>query len=369
MGAMDTSPGAAPAVPRIASIEGLRGLLALWVLFSHVTSAAGYGEDWEGLPRILYVGTHAVNAFIIVSGFVIFYLLDTARESYPRFLWRRAMRLYPVYLVCLLASAALLPLTIRAHAGAPFPHPHNTYLVAIAEASLERLPEHLLAHVAMVHAAIPAWRLPHTNYAILTQGWSLSLEWQFYVLAPAILWLLRRHRWTALGMIALAAAASLSPYGGQGFLPRHVGGFALGIACYFVWRRGLVEGLPLLLPAGVALAFLLTGDPAAVIWSAVFLATIAPASSGAAPLNAALQSAPLMTLGRWSYSVYLSHTMVLVIAMLALGLVGAPALGQVAYFVLLLALTVAGTLALSAFLYRRIELPCIRFGRRARAPG
>ncbi len=361
---MADTTGAAPAVPRIASIEGLRGILALWVLFSHVVSAAGLGEDWTGLARVLYVGTHAVDAFIIVSGFVIFYLLDTAREGYGRFLARRALRLYPVYLIALLVSAALLPATIAAYRAAPFPHPHNDYLVAIAEASWERLPAHMAAHLTMLHAMVPAWRLPHTNYAILTQGWSLSLEWQFYVLAPALLWALLRGRTTALAAIALASALSLVPHGGQGFLPHHVGGFATGIACYVVWRSQPRLDWPLLLPAGVALAFLVTRDPALVVWSAVFLATLAPASLGAAAVNRVLQSRPLLTLGRWSYSIYLVHTIVLVPALVVLTAGGAAVLGRWGFLALLLALTLAGTLVLAALLYRFVEAPCIAFGRR-----
>ncbi len=361
---MADTTGAAPAAPRIASIEGLRGILALWVLFSHVVSAAGLGDDWTGLARVLYVGTHAVDAFVIVSGFVIFYLLDTAKEGYGRFLARRALRLYPVYLIALLVSAALLPATIAAYRAAPFPHPHNDYLVAIAEASWERLPAHMAAHLTMLHAMVPAWRLPHTNYAILTQGWSLSLEWQFYVLAPALLWALLRSRWTALAAIALACLLSLVPHGGQGFLPHHVGGFATGIACYFVWRSQPRLGWPLLLPAGVALAFLVTESPALVVWSAVFLATLAPASLGAPALHAVLQSRPLLTLGRWSYSIYLVHTIVLVPALALLTAGGAAALGPWGFLALLLALTLAGTLVLAALLYRYVEAPCIAFGRR-----
>lgn len=361
---MADSTGAAPAVPRLASIEGLRGILALWVMASHVISASGLGADWTGLARVLYVGTHAVDAFVIVSGFVIFYLLDTAREGYGRFLVRRGLRLYPVYLIALLASAALLPMTIGAYRAAPFPHPHSDYVVAIAEASWDRLPEHLAAHLAMAHALVPAWRLPHTNYAILTQGWSLSLEWQFYVLAPALFWALTRGAAAALAAIALAAALSLVPLGGQGFLPRHVSGFAIGIACYFLWRRQPRMDWPLLLPAGVALAFLVTRDPALVVWSAVFLATLAPASLGAGTLNAVLQSRPLLTLGRWSYSIYLVHTIVLVPALMLLTAGGAAALGRWGFLALLLALTLGGSLAMAALLYRFVEAPCIAFGRR-----
>lgn len=355
------------AVARVPGIEGLRGILALWVLFSHTVTASGLGEDWRGPFRVLYVGTHAVDAFIIVSGFVIFFLLDTARETPGVFLWRRALRLYPVYLVCLLVSAALLPMQLRVYGEAPFPHPHTDYLVRIVEASLAQLPQHLAAHLLMLHSAIPPSILPHANYAILHPGWSLSLEWQFYLIAPLLFALLLRGTATALLVIGGACAAHFLLAGPQGFLPRHVPEFALGIACYLLWRRGLAPSWPLLLPAGVALAYLTTHDPAVVVWMAVFLAALAPRAVGAAALNGALQVAPLQTLGRWSYAIYLSHTIVLVVAMDALRRAGVPAAGQWAYFAVLLGTTLAGTLLVSALLHRFVEAPGIALGRRAAA--
>jgi peptidoglycan/LPS O-acetylase OafA/YrhL len=359
---------AAPlSVDRVRGIEGLRGVLALWVLFSHTVTAAGLGEDWRGPFRVLYVGTHAVDAFIIVSGFVIFFLLDTARERAWVFLLRRALRLYPVYLVCLLAAAALLPMQLRVYGEAPFPHPHTSYLVAIMEASIAQLPLHLAAHLGMVHSAIPPSLLPHANYAILHPGWSLSLEWQFYLLAPLLLSMLLRGGAAALTVMGGACAAHFLLAGPQGFLPRHVPEFALGIACYMVWRRRPSLSWPLLLPAGTALAYLTTHDPAVVVWTAVFLAALAPRTAGAATLNGVLQAAPLQALGRWSYAVYLSHTVVLVVAMDALRMAGLPALGQWAYFAALLAATLGGTLVVSAALHRGVEAPCIALGRRMAA--
>jgi peptidoglycan/LPS O-acetylase OafA/YrhL len=171
-------------IGKIQSIEGLRGILALWVVLSHTLAAAGLGTHWRGPFAVLAVGGNAVDVFIIVSGFVIFYLLDTAHEGYVRFIWRRALRLYPVYLVCLLASLLVLPAAVQAFAAAPWPHPLNASRVQIAHNTMAFLPQQIAAHLAMVHSLIPDSLLPNANYAILGQAWSLSLEWQFYVLAP-----------------------------------------------------------------------------------------------------------------------------------------------------------------------------------------
>src|SRR5689334_14475157 len=93
---------------RIHELEGLRGLLAMWVFFSHIIAISGY--EWASFRQPLQAvvtGSNAVDVFIILSGFVICMLLDGRRESYGRFVWRRFLRLYPIYFMCLLFAVAL----------------------------------------------------------------------------------------------------------------------------------------------------------------------------------------------------------------------------------------------------------------------
>jgi peptidoglycan/LPS O-acetylase OafA/YrhL len=354
-------------MPRLPALEGLRGLLALWVLFSHVTTAAGLGEAWRGPFRILYVGTHAVDGFIILSGFVIAGLIVERRESYPRFVLRRALRLYPAFLVCLALAVALLPLAIRMHAEVPFPHPHNAFLVRILEVSAQRLPEHIAAHLTLLHAALPHSVLPLANYAILHPAWSVSLEWQFYLLAPLVLWGLTRGRWAALAVIAAAWGANGLLAGPQGFLPRHVPEFAVGIASFFLWRVRPSLAHPLLPLVAAAVTWFATKSPAMTLWALVFGALLCPGAMGAGGVLRALTLRPMLAIGRWSYSVYLVHTLVITLALAALQALGAAALGQWPFFALLLALTLAGSLVASAALYRFVEAPAIALGRRPRS--
>ncbi len=84
---------------RIRAFESLRGLLALWVVAYHAALTAGmHAESWRFPLNLLGKGEYAVDIFIILSGFVIFALLDNSRETYGVFLIRRAFRLYPIYL-------------------------------------------------------------------------------------------------------------------------------------------------------------------------------------------------------------------------------------------------------------------------------
>lgn len=353
---------------KIACIEGLRGVLALWVLFGHALAAAGLGAGWRGPFAVIAAGGHAVDVFIIISGFVIFYLIDTARETYGRFIWRRVLRLYPAYLVCLAAAALVLPLSVTTYANSPWPHGLNENRVMVALSGIAHFPEHLGLHLLMLHSLVPDSVLPYSSYAILGTAWSLSLEWQFYVLAPPLFFLLLRGPFTALAVIALACAAHFLIAGQEGMLPRHIPMFALGIASYYVWQSWSrsMPAWPLLVVAGAALAYLLTHTPAIVIWTAVFLAATQPTALFARPLLAILESPPLLAAGRWSYSVYLSHPVLLVLNVAVLRRIGAEHLGQWAFFGILLTLTVATTVAASALLYRYVEAPVIALGRRPR---
>jgi peptidoglycan/LPS O-acetylase OafA/YrhL len=88
---------------RIPALDSLRGVLALVVVVHHVLLLGG----WPNLPASADV---AVLAFFVMSGLV----LARAYDGRPvAFLARRAVRLWPTYGVCMLASfvVAGLPLS------------------------------------------------------------------------------------------------------------------------------------------------------------------------------------------------------------------------------------------------------------------
>lgn len=348
-------------VARIEPLEGLRGLLALWVVLAHVLALAGLGIGWRGPFKLLTNGTHAVDVFIILSGFVIFLLIDRQQESYGRFIWRRFWRLFPSYAACGALMIALTPVIVPALRAWPIEHPLNASRLQIMQDTIERLGAHVAAHLPMLHALIPPAVLPNSAYAILGQAWSISLEWQFYLLAPAVFAALRGGALRLAIAIGLAAAAHFAVPAWEGFLPRHIPYFAIGIASYFLLARPERPAIPDLPVIAAAIAYFATHDVALVLWAAVFAAIYCPGARGAALLNAFLSASPVRWLGKVSYSVYLFHAIAMYLALMIVGRFGNPT-ASVTTFLMLLAITVAVTLAGSALLYRFLEAPGIRLG-------
>lgn len=173
-------PGAGPAAShaaaaRMPSLDGLRGVAILLVVLSHL--AAGYEATHQN-EWILHAGGPGVDTFFVLSGFLITTLLcnehrRTGRIAIGRFVVRRALRIFPAayafFLVVAMASAAgWIQL--------------NRYDLAAA------------LTYTMNFDASPAWWLGHT--------WTLSVEEQFYLVWPLILYLARPARGA---MVAFAA--------------------------------------------------------------------------------------------------------------------------------------------------------------------
>jgi peptidoglycan/LPS O-acetylase OafA/YrhL len=181
-------------------VDGLRGYAALYVLVLHCMMWAGW---WPGIlpdPKI------AVDVFMIVSGFLMVYHWNSReygsglnRKTVGRFLMKRFLRIAPLYY--LVVAVAYL-----------FAWPYTAGIGFLAQQS-GRLPirydqlaawhdfylANLLAHLTFLFGATiqyDHWMLP---------DWSISLEMQFYLAFPFLLWALRKwgYLWVALACIPL----------------------------------------------------------------------------------------------------------------------------------------------------------------------
>jgi peptidoglycan/LPS O-acetylase OafA/YrhL len=355
---------------RIVELESLRGLMALWVILAHLLTVAGFNPgSWSGPLKLIGRGIEAVDVFIILSGFVIWALLDREGESYRAFIVRRLLRLYPVYLVCLVAAILTAPLAVSALKSLPWDSVHNAGRVSIFADSFAYFPAQLSAHLVMLHGLLPESVLPSSPYAFIGQAWSISLEWQFYLVAPVLFWCNTRYRSALpvlLGCVALMGFYTVNWLPSS--LPPKLWLFVVGMGSYALWKHA--DRIP-----ARAYVFLLSGcvmavickSPALLIWACVLSALIAAqqgSSSGAArALLGVLQSGPMRHVGKISYSLYLSHMVVLYLVLFALSPY-ARALGQGLHFAVLAGCVLCLSFVLSDVLHRYVEQPGIRLGKR-----
>ena len=229
---------------KLLEFEGLRGWLAWWVVVGHSLDESGWSASF--LPTIgkLFMGQmFAVRIFIILSGFVITLLLDRQNRPYREFIATRAFRIFPLYYVLLVFGACLLP-WLRGFYGDYIAHLGNPSHLQHLYASWASHAEHWRAHLAVcftgLHGAVPQDWLPHAQSAFVSQAWSISLEWQFYLVAP-LLWLaLKNRRGLLLLGVGFYAVLGLRHHFTLGawasFLPQSLEFFAIGSVSYFAYK-------------------------------------------------------------------------------------------------------------------------------------
>jgi peptidoglycan/LPS O-acetylase OafA/YrhL len=237
----------------------LRFSLAVLVVVHHTRVLGGFGSD----PVLRFargqadLGVFAVAGFFTISGFLV--TRSAERSSTARYLWHRALRVFPAFWVCLLVIALVfgpffwlhLHGTLAGYAettdGSPLGYVANNVLLLINQTRID----HLLA----------------TNpYPSAVNGslWTLAYEFSWYLVVALIAALgLLRRRILILGLIAflvvvyLLAADPLQtiPILGYALSSRFGLAFSLGMAAY-LWR----ERIPLddRLAAIAAVVFVVT---------------------------------------------------------------------------------------------------------------
>lgn len=307
-----------------ASLDGLRGLLAVWVLMSHAT------QFTAGPELIINRGGIAVDMFMFVSGFLMVWTVSARshRESpdclptWKKFWIRRFLRIAPLYYFSLIFSWVFSKefnvLLIDAYhtLGQDFDRPFRNCSNSVYA--------DVLIHFSFLYGLFPCTAANNT-----LPDWSLSLEMQFYAVFPLLY--LAQKRWSVLRVALFAmivtgfSQAVVTVYGVRGLdwieypqasiLPLRLNCFMLGmLVSYTIWTRKLnfsaYFGLLLLLLPFQRLLFVLTVSPFIVMLFSRAGLVFTWDSKLAKPfrlLDGFLQTRPLRFFGDISFGVYLVH--------------------------------------------------------------
>lgn len=327
-------------------LEGIRGLAALYVVLFHIVNQVRLQPAWSevALPvvyatKVLLFGHFAVAVFITLSGYCLMLPVVRSREGRLRggfwdYLVRRSRRLLPPYYAALVLSLLLIASISALEQFTDFVWwglPHFPRQVS---------QESLISHLLLLHNLSPDW-----SHTINAPMWSLAVEWQIYFIFPLLL----LPVWRRFGIAATVILAFCIGFGPHflwnGYLdwasPWYLGLFALGMAGAVIgfsteprvlyWRGrigwGMLSAALSAFCVGVGVLFALqpgwgTGklwivfDPLVGATTTCLLVYCGSCLNGtdikSSPLVVQfLQSRWVAALGRFSYSLYLTHILVI----------------------------------------------------------
>ncbi|HBS6040819.1 TPA: acyltransferase [Klebsiella aerogenes] len=350
----------------IKELEGLRGLMALWVVFGH--SLAALPIINKHLPPTA-LNSYAVDVFIMLSGFVIFFMIDNKRQPYLQYIVQRFFRIFPLYILVLVISIILI--IFARDVFLLFPEAHaTTRRIILVDEYLKHPTAHLLAHLTLLQGVIPDFLLKDSSYTIVGQAWSISVEWQFYLLAPLLFFLasnLRLKRMILFVFFITMFMFLLSLYFGGGFLGNNLSPFLIGFLSFFFYKNSEKITFSMLqyviVVAILSFAIFLRKDSIPyIIWCVVLgFIMIYHKTNESNFVVRFLDNKSVLFLGKISYSIYLVHMIVLVFVLYLSYLFNMN--GIVIYFFVIPA-TVLSTISLSTVTYYFVEQPFIKMGKK-----
>ena len=323
------------AVDRVPSLTGVRALAALLVVGTHAAYTTGkYTHGYVGLlVSRMEIG---VPIFFVLSGFLLFgpwvkaAVAGSAAPSVKRYAWHRVRRIMPAYVITVLAAYVVY------HFRDAGPNPGHSWTG-------------LLRNLTLTQIYTDSYMFSHLHQG-LTQMWSLAVEVAFYLVLPAIAYLLLvvlcRRQWrpylllAGLGALVLISPAWMvlvhttdflpdgAPLWLPGYLAWFVGGMiltvlaAMGVRCYWFVALPLalvcfaiastpIAGEPTTSPSGLAQAVVKT-----LIYAVIATLVVAPLALGDRGwYSRLLASRPMVWLGEISYEIFLVHLILMEVAM------------------------------------------------------
>lgn len=318
---------------RYQSIQLLRAVAAIMVVVMH--SKVGFSpSDREKLiwiPGVSDVGWVGVTLFFVISGFIIANTLDKPDFQLGEFLWKRAVRIFPLYWI-----AMALGLTVYFWWG--------WFKGDVSD----------LGTAGMVKSFLI---FPQAPYPFWNPGWSLEHEVIFYIIAGMLGPLVGLRLLAAL-MLALGTTGFFISFWDFHLFDNSQLCFGAGIVAY------LCKGRSWRFAAGLAVAFLIVAyirlysapakPPAdTTVWFTTGFAALIVFVVGLEKRGVSVPAVAVL-LGNASYSLYLFHWLFVMFGdTLVYRYGGAPEFWRWAL--------IAASIIVSIGSYRLVELPLNRW--------
>ncbi|RWA20798.1 acyltransferase family protein [Mycolicibacterium brumae] len=326
----------APVPNRTASLTGIRALAALLVVATHAAYTTGhYTPDYWGLMASrMEIG---VPIFFALSGYLLFrpWVKSAAtggpEPSLRRYAWHRFRRIMPAYVVVVLAA----------------------YVVYHFRTDVQPNPGHhwvgLLRNLTMTQIYTDNYMYSYLHQG-LTQMWSLAVEVGFYILLPAIAYLLLvllcRREWRPYRLLGgIFALMLVSPawivfFHSVDWLPDSarlwpptyliwfLGGMTLTVLAQMGERAYGFLAIPLAVLCFLIVSTPIAGEPTTspkelyealfktIFYTIIAVLLLAPLALGNRGWYATLMgSRPMVWVGEISYEIFLVHLILMEIAM------------------------------------------------------
>lgn len=301
-----------PSKDHLLSLDGLRGLAVLLVLWGH-TPRELLGGINTTLAKTIQPGYLGVDIFFVLSGFLITRILLADRhkpKALKNFLIRRFLRIFPIYYLTIFVLLFVFPGEYLLYS---FFYLSNYYF-------------------AFVYTDPELFKTP------LSHGWSLAVEEHYYLVWPlVVMWLpvavsRRIALWVIIPLAILSAIVTIliaNPELATELIYRgsHYRAMSLSIGAMFAYHERWLRAHParlwlivaafvlpafVIVPAGKFIPALETWYPLAkmlgfgVLSAGVVLAILA-IDAWEGPVKWLFSNAPVRYIGRISYGLYLYH--------------------------------------------------------------
>ena len=305
-----TAPSAIAAPRRFEALDSLRGICAVLVVMFHMP-VASHWRDW-GLVQHGYL---FVDYFFVLSGFVIAHAyaerLKTSREA-GRFMVRRLGRVWPLHVLMLGAFIGLELARLWFHIDFATPFTRDRSVEAIFANLLLIQAWHILPSLT--------WNGP---------AWTLSAEVACYLIfAGLVLVAPKRFRWIGAvlavigGIMVLMFARRWMNTTYDFAVPRAVYGFFLGCLLQGVWmgiprlKGWAATALEVATVVAICVFIGWAEGPVTVAVTLLFIGVVWVFAGEDGALSKVLDHPALVTLGRWSFAIYMVHMFLLTVMMI-----------------------------------------------------